>query len=44
MAVLDKVVDVPVVLVQTVQPVESPQVQFSDAGHRQGAPAVLTGS
>ena len=31
----DQVVDVPVVLVQTVQPVVAPQVQFLDAGHRQ---------
>ena len=31
----DQVVGVLIVLVQTVQPVESPQVQFLDAGHRQ---------
>ena len=30
----DQVVDVPVVLVQTLQSVEAPQVQFLDAGHR----------
>ena len=46
----DKLVDILVVVVQTVQPVEIPQVQFLDAGHRQGvdvelsAPTVDAGS
>ena len=38
----DKVVDVPVMLVHTVQPVESLQVQFLDASHRQGVDVAVS--